>query len=459
MKAVLLNPPLIGRKITRDMAGGLGFDASAQTFLPPLDLAFLAATLRKEKHQVRILDPEAERLSSQQMIEKILAEEPRVIVASVSLPSLENDCKFIKNLRKVTRARIIAKTSITHKPLLRVVLNRSRADFCLWCEADLEIAKIIEGKSKKATAYLKRGKLICFSPALVENLDLLPLPARDLLKNRRYRYPLLGENCTTMQTSRGCPFPCAYYCPYPLVQGKRWRAMSPERVYKELMDIVRKHKIDKVLFRDATFTLDCQRTTEICRKIIKNKLKFSWWCESRVNCLDEELLRLMKKAGCQGINIGVETGDPKVMEIQGKPGINLAQLEKIKKATDKTGIKLHFLLLIGLPEETRRSLYQTFRLVRKLKPYSLGVTVVTPYPGTELYNEAEKKGWIETQDWSQYSGGLPTMHTDNLTSWEMKLAQKMIQTELLFLEKGFWGKIGLAAEELFFNIWAKIPKV
>jgi len=275
-----------------------------------------------------------------------------------------------------------------------------------------------------------------------------------LLKNSFYHYPLLGKNCTIMQTSRGCPFPCAYYCPYPLVQGREWRAMSPERVYKELADIVRKHKIDKVLFRDATFTLDRRRTIEICQKIIRGKLKFSWWCETRINCLDEELLKIMKKAGCKGINIGVETGDSKIMEIQGKPGVSLAQLGEIKKAADKTGIKLHFLLLIGLPKETRRSLYQTFKLIRKLKPYSLGVTVVTPYPGTPLWDEAKKKGWIETKDWSVYSGNLPAMHTDNLKSWEIKLVQKLIQGESFLLKKGLWGKTGLLIEQLLFKIWS-----
>jgi radical SAM superfamily enzyme YgiQ (UPF0313 family) len=460
MKVLLLNPPLAGEKITRDMAGGLGFDATRQTLLPPLDLAILAATLRKSKNQVKIIDPEIEGIRGKKVIEEILAWKPEVIIASVSLPSLKNDTQFISQLKSVFKGKVIAKTAITYQPLLKQILKQSRADFCLFGEADLEIAKIITGQSKRGLAYLQGKKLLIHPPKLIEDLDQLPLPARDLLLNRAYRYPLLGQNCTIIQTSRGCPFPCAYYCPYPLVQGRRWRAMSPPRVYQELVGIVRKDKIKKVLFRDATFTLDRERTIKICQKIIKNKLKFSWWCETRVNCLDEALLKLMKKAGCQGINIGVETGDPKVMEIQGKPGVSLTQLKQIKKAADRTGIKLHFLLLIGLPEETRKSLSETFKLVRQLKPYSLGATVVTPYPGTELYEEALEKGWIETQNWSQYSGNLTTMHTAHLSSWEMKLAQKMIQAELLFLEKGLLGQIALVIEDSFFKIWAQLePKV
>lgn len=454
MRIILLNPPQVGCKITRDMAGGLGFDATNQTLLPPIDLALFAATLRKKKNEVEIIDPEIRGLSSQETIQKILEWNPAVIICSVSLPSLVNDSQFIRELKKVFKGKIIVKTSITFKPILKKILKRSEADFCLFGEVDLEIEKIIKGESKKGAVCLRGEKLIISHPALIKNLDLLPLPARDLLENRFYRYPLLGSNCTIMQTSRGCPFPCAYYCPYPLVQGRKWRAMSPNRVFRELTDIIHNHKIDKVLFRDATFTLVRKRTIEICQGIIKRKLKFSWWCETRVNCLDEELLRIMKKAGCKGINIGVETGDPKVMEIQGKPGVTIAALEKIKKAADRIGIKLHFLLLIGLPAETRKSLYQTFKLIKRLKPYSLGVTVITPYPGTLLWEEAKRGGWIETKDWSAYSGNLPTMHTDNLKPWEMKLAQKLIQGESFLLRKGLWGKIGLLMEQLLFKIWS-----
>lgn len=456
MKVILLNTPQANGKITRDMAGGLGFDATSQTSLPPLDLAILASTLRQKKNKVKIIDSQVSGLSSREAFGRISDWNPHVVIASVSLPSLKNDTQFIKDLKRVFKGKVIAKTAITFEPILKTILRQARADFCLFGEVDLEIDKIINGESKRGIAYLEKGKLILNPPTLIENLDLLPLPARDLLENRVYRYPLLGANCTTMQTSRGCPFPCSYYCPYPLVQGRKWRAMSPERVLKELVEVVRKYRIANVLFRDATFTFDKARATSICQKIIENKLKFSWWCETRVNCLDEELLKTMRKAGCLGINIGVETGDPEVMEIQGKPGVSVAQLENLKKIADKIGIKLHFLLIIGLPEDSRLSLYLTFKLIKKLKPYSLGATVITPYPGTPLYEEARRKGWIETQDWSQYSGNLPTMHTNHLTSREMKLAQKLIQGEMFLLKKGFWGKTGLGLEDLFFRLWARL---
>lgn len=456
MKVIFLNTPLIGDKITRDMAGGLGFNATSQTLLPPLEFAIMATTLRKNKHKIIIIDPEAERLSSQEVISKLMDWKPDVVIASVSLPSLVNDTQFIRQLKNLYNLKVIAKTSINFDPLLKEILIRSGVDYCLIGEEDLEISSILEGLSKRGTVYFDKNKYVKNPPAIIQNMDNLPKPARDLLENYRYRYPLLGTNCTIVQTSRGCPFPCAYYCPYPLVQGGVWRAMSPKRVYQELAEIVKKYKIKNVLFRDATFTFNKKRASDICQMIIDKKLKFSWWCETRINCLDENLLKIMKKAGCRGINIGVETGDPVVMEIQGKPGVNIAQLEEIKTAADKVGIKLHFLLLIGLPEETKHSLYLTFELIKKLRPYSLGVTVITPYPGTKLYEDAKKRKWIKSEDWSKYCGNLPTMRTDHLVSWEMKIAQKMIQAEIFFQKKGFPGRIGLAVEDIAFKMWSKL---
>lgn len=456
MKIILLNTPLIGTRITRDMAGGFGFDAGKETILPPLDLAILAAKLRQGKNTVLIIDSGVDNLNAEEIIQKIINFGADVVIATVSLPSLVNDTQFLKNLKAVFSGKVIAKTSINFKPILKEILRRSKADLCLFGEVDLNINEIVAGQDFAGSAYLKNNKLIINPIKPIENLDQIPLPARDLLKNRNYSYPLLGNNCTEMQTSRGCPFPCAYYCPYPLVQGRKWRAQSPKRVLDELREVILKYQIDKVLFRDATFTLDRARTVKICEGIIQNKLKFSWWCETRINCLDEELLMLMKKTGCRGINIGVETGDVELMKSKAKPGVDIEQLRKINELAKKLGIKLHFLLLIGLPGDARKSLYKTFKMVRRLKPSSLGATIVTPYPGTPLYEEAQKKKWIESEDWSKYQGNLPTMHTDNLSPSEMVLARKMIQGELFLLEKGFPGNLGLWAENLFFKIWSNL---
>ena len=239
-----------------------------------------------------------------------------------------------------------------------------------------------------------------------------------------------------MQTSRGCPYPCSYYCPYPLVQGKSWRSRSPAHVVREIEDIARNYRIDKILFRDATFTLDKERVRNICGLIAEKKINISWWCETRVDCLDYELMRLMKEAGCRGMNIGVETGDPELMRKQAKAGLTIEKLNLIIKAARELKLKLHLLLMIGLPQETKGSLYKTYKLIRDLRPESIGVCIVTPYPGTALYEQARQKGWIESEDWTRFGGHYPVMHTDNFSAKDLSRAHRMIMYGFNLSKKG-----------------------
>lgn len=426
MRILLVNPPTKDQPVVRDMMGGLGFDGGDAVVLPPLDLAYMAATLLSKGHEVKIVDSDVENYNIKDINHIIKEYRPDMVIGTVSLPTLYKDCSFLKSLRKDFSAKMIAKTGISYPPILKEILEKASVDFCIYGECDTIIDQILLGNQKAGTVWLKEEGVEIQNNQLIDNLDSLPLPARHLLPNEKYRYVLLGEKTATMQTSRGCPFPCSYYCPYPLVQGRKWRARSPEHICEEIQDIVVNYNINKILFRDAVFTLDKERTKEICDLIIKNKFGIEWWCETRINCLDQQLIRKMKEAGCQGMNIGLETGDPEILESQAKPGVTLYKLKEITSFSKDAEMKLHILLMVGLPSETRASLYQTYKLVQKLSPESIGITFVTPYPGTPLYYEAKEKGWLETEDWSKFGGHYPVMHTDNLSTQDLLKAQRMI---------------------------------
>ena len=436
MRVLLISSPSKGQSVVRDMAGGLGFDGGDAIVLPPLELASMAATLSAKGYEVKIIDSDVESYQAEDVYRITKEYKPQIIIATISLPTLYKDCSFLKEIRGYSSAKVIAKTGIADKPLLKEILEKSFVDLCIYGECDISVDEIMTGKEKKGTAYLKDSKLKVQENGVVLDLDELPLPARELLPNEKYRYVLLGDKVTTMQTSRGCPFPCSYYCPYPLVQGRKWRAQTPERVVKEIEDVVYNHQIKKILFRDATFTLDKSRVEQICDLIIQKNVKVEWWCETRVDRLNSKLMEKMKQAGCQGMNIGVETGDPEVLKRQAKTGMTLDKLKAIKKIAQQLGLRLHFLLMIGLPEETKKSLYQTYKLICSLKPETIGITIVTPYPGTQLYIEAKEKGWIETEDWTRFGGHLPVMHTDNLSSQALLKAQKMIHQGFSLSRKG-----------------------
>jgi len=435
MKVLLVTPPTKNQPLARDMAGGLGFDGGSSIVLPPLDLAYMASTLLMKGNKVKIIDSDVENYQNKDVYRIVEEYKPEVIIATVSLPTLYKDCSFLQEIHRYSSSKVIVKTGITYPPILREILEKSSADLFIYGECEMNIEEIITGEEKKGTAFIKNGELKVEENNIITNLDELPLPARNLLANEKYRYILLGDKVTTMQTTRGCPFPCSYYCPYPLVQGKKWRARSPEHVVLEIEDIVKNHNIQKILFRDATFTFNKERTKQICDLILEKKIKINWWCETRVDCLNLELMQKMKQAGCLGMNIGVETGDPQVMETQAKIGMTLEKLKTIRKTAQELGLQLHFLLMIGLPKETKKSLYETYRLIGDLKPGSFGVCIITPYPGTPLYAQAKEKGWIETEDWTKFGGHLPVMHTDNISSQDLLKAQQMLNQGFCLLNE------------------------
>jgi radical SAM superfamily enzyme YgiQ (UPF0313 family) len=438
VRILLVNPPTGEKLVIRDMMGGVGFNGGRGVLLPPIDLALLAASLEAHGAAVGIYDANVAVADPDPVRRYIEPYRADIIIANVSLPSLDSDIRFLQQLREKHRGPLIAKTGVTYEPILYDLLRDTSVDFAIVGECETSIHEVLAGRETAATVAIDDGCLVFGEKKLLADLDALPVPARHLLENKKYTYSLLGAETTTMQTSRGCVFPCAYYCPYPLVQGRKYRARSPRHVVEEIHEIVHTHMIRRILFRDAVFTLDMDRTREICESILQRRLGFEWWCETRINCLDPTLLKLMEQAGCKGINIGVETGDPQVLASEAKAGVSLDQIRNTYAECRRLGIKLHFLLMVGLPSETPASVYQTYCLLRELKPDSIGITYITPYPGTPLFFEAKKRGWIATEDWSRYGSEQPVMRTDNLSTAQLVEARNLLCQGFHYTQTPTW---------------------
>ncbi|HJT18925.1 MAG TPA: glycosyltransferase [Nitrospira sp.] len=444
MRFGLINSPSLSeRPVSRSMAGGLGFDGSEAMILPPLDLAIMAATLRQAGETVEIIDADPLRLDAAGVHERLGQERWNMLIVTASLPSLDHDAAFIAELRRRhPRAKIVAKTLVRDHGVLRRLLERSGADFVIHGEADLTISDIAHGRTRRGTAWLEpdsTGASLLFrfeEGDQVKDLNQLPFPARDLLPNDRYVYPLLGAPVVTLQTSRGCPFPCGYYCPYPLVEGVKWRAQTAERIFAELKDVVEGRGLTKIYFRDATFTLNQDRVAKLCDLMSAAGWSIEWVCETRIDCLGDPLLEKMRRAGCVGILVGVETGDERVMHLpEGKKGLTIPKLAHLREKTRQLGIRLHFLLIVGLPQETRESLVATYDLIQRYKPDTIGVTIITPYPGTPLYEQGLREGWIDSREWKDYGGHQVPMHTPNLTKADMETGKRLLEDGFALLQR------------------------
>jgi anaerobic magnesium-protoporphyrin IX monomethyl ester cyclase len=199
-------------------------------------------------------------------------------------------------------------------------------------------------------------------------------------------------------------------------------------VVDEIEDLQKKRGIKAILFRDQVFTMDRDKIMLLCDEILRRGLKFSWLVETRLDKVDEELLRKMRKAGCVRMPFGVESGDPALFDKVGKDGAK-GQLEEFFRnfeLVEKVGIAAHMFILVGLLGETWQTVQSTIKAVQRMKPLTLQVAVVTPYPGTGLFDQAKRKGLLITEDLSKYTGFNPVSRTEKMSPEELQQARQMI---------------------------------
>jgi len=249
----------------------------------------------------------------------------------------------------------------------------------------------------------------------------LPPPLREPFDISKYKdkYCSIG-----IQTKRGCKFGCIY-CLYPLGCGSVWRGRSPEGVLTELKMLEEEYKIKSILFRDQVFNFNPKRTEKICDGIIKEGINIEWRCEARVDFFSKNLLVKMKKAGCAGVHMGIESGDLAILKSVAKGCISADHIDKVKKVfrdAREIGLEALAFFMIGFPGETKESISKTFELARELKAKRAWFSPIVPYPGTKLYEIAKMKGWLLTENLEDYTGRKVVMRTDQLTGEDIRKA-------------------------------------
>ncbi|MFG2149624.1 AprD4 family radical SAM diol-dehydratase [Streptomyces sp. NPDC048696] len=442
-KVLLLSPKTsFGPKLQRTYAGGLGtVNPGERNVLPPLDLLRIAGVLRAAGSVPRIVDEEVE--GSLPEVEGALPPladarqgraEADIVICQVSLAAMRED---VRRLGEFAAAglRTFAYTSIRGHDQWQEILTTSGCEAVILPEAIPRLGYLVEARAAgamaipgliTAAAAHDPGRL----PHVYGDLADEPLPARDLVDHRRYVFPALpAERITTMNASFGCPYPCGFYCPYPLGEGKKVRAYPVERIAAEFEQCARLG-ITAVVFRDPVFTFDRRRTLALCEAVKRTGTGIRWWCETRIDRLDEELIRVMVDAGCVGVEVGVESGDARMHDTAVRKRLGLDTVRAFHRTARQTGLNMLFLLLFGLPGETRQSIANTLEFILELGLSSeeFNVGVITPYPGTALHELALDKGWIR-RDQDRFTSFNVVMRTDELT--ENDLTEALALTEEL----------------------------
>ncbi len=414
---LLINPPNPPNAVSnKDMMGGFGqlYGANSLIKVPPIDLAYIAALLKREKINFNVF----ECLGLGWDISKLLKQlgeikttkqdrttKPWLIGIRTSTPTFKWDLKvadLIKSKLKKLNLDLNSKI-VFFGPHVAVYSNEtitySSIDAIIFGEPEFAFLSIAKKgfENTEGIWFKKDGQIIKNKPReFIENLNELPFPAWDLLPYTKYyfgEYLRYLQPAVTVLTSRGCPYNCDY-CPYPLAQGKKWRARTALNIVNELQYIENKFGVKAVLFRDPEFSLDKKRTIDICKAIINKRLKIKWRCETRIDTLDEEIIDLFAKAGCIGINVGIESVNAKVLKRTNRKVFSLKKAIKIINVCKKNKIEAFVFFILGLPGETVQSTLTSVKYAKKLNPQFVQFTVVTPYKGTKLYDWAEKKGYI-----------------------------------------------------------------
>ena len=246
-------------------------------------------------------------------------------------------------------------------------------------------------KSKKKISDFKK------LPKIVQNfktyeIDELSFPGWEVIfKNYTPKLKFLGSGPTiNINASRGCPYSCFYYCVYPLQQGRHLRLKSPKRLLDEMIYFNKNLNVSNFIFRDPVFSINREHTKKICKAIIKSKYKFKIAIETHLKNIDNNLAKLLQKAGVKLIYVGIESEDDNVRKNSNRISEdNLIQIQKIN-FLEKIGINVKAMYIIGMPTDSPNNFLKTVNYAKKINSSFAQFSVFTPYSGTPAFSEYKK---------------------------------------------------------------------
>ena len=240
----------------------------------------------------------------------------------------------------------------------------------------------------------------------VSHLDGLPRPDWSIFPRLNSRYRIVARGTVLpVVTSRGCPYPCGHYCPYPLEEGRRMRYRSVDSVVDELVDLRERLGVTAVKFRDPILTIDRRRVLALCDGL--ESVGTVWGCETHLDTLDEELLERMAAAGCVLIQTGIESTEASVLEANKRRSAGREHARSMLATAERLGIRVAIYFMLGLPEDTLEGMQRSLAQAPDLPASFLQITVATPYPGTPFWEETKDRlAGRDLADFDQYSSTL-----------------------------------------------------
>lgn len=438
MKVLLLIPPT-------DLTKSYGDLKKFSNPQPAIGFAYIAAVLRENGYGVKVVDAYVNSYGLTDIMDIIKQYVPDVIGISVLTPSAEIVYEIAKNIR-TSYPQIKLVMGNMHASLFAdEILSNNYADFVVHREGELTMLALIRTLEKGeniegvgSISFKKNGVTVENTlNSHIENLDDLPLPAWDLFPLDKYstdpRTELIkGFVEIPILATRGCPNQCTF-CSSRTERslGSKYRKRDPKLVVDEMVYMHERYGSKVFSFMDLAFPMVRKHAVDLCNEIIKRGLnkKLKWATECRVKPLDEELLCLLKEAGCERLCFGIESGNNNTLKLL-KKNFTTDDVRKAVKMAHNAGIEIDGMFMIGLPEETEEMIKETIDFAIELNVRYAIFNLFVPYPGCELWDTLKSQNKITFKSWSDftsyptYSGGTPVYVPDGLTHEQMMNLQK-----------------------------------
>jgi len=455
---LLVNPPTPDGGIWIRTQHRVGRRSRENMVWPQVSLAQLAAMLHPV-YTVKIVDANAERMGWPEFTSLLDKIRPRYYLTQVTAPTLENDLYGVF-LAKARGAYTIAfGTHVTPMPR-ETMKPYPSLDLILVGEPELTLRDLLdhlEGKINQRSPEInklfdthdpnykpainsegqvdlsgikglvwRRGNEIITNATrpFIPNLDHLPLPMHELLPLQKYRMPLIKGAFTFIVTSRGCPAACTYCIKHVNYQFSA-RVRSPANIMAELWQL-KKLGMNNIHMYADLFTINRDQVIGLCQLMIEQNINIKWTCNSRVDYVDEEMLKLMAKAGCWLISWGIESGNEQILK-HARKGAYPEKAHLSLTQARQAGIKNWGYFIIGLPGETEATIQETIEFSKKL-PLDIALFhVAAPYPGTPFFFEVVKNGWFRSGTrWEQVDMDqgtvldYPDLPAERLLYWQKR---------------------------------------
>ena len=417
---------------------------------PPLGLLMVGAVLRERGAAVQVIDADAEGLDEGQLAGRLRAFGPALVGISALTPSVAAALRAAQIAKESTGATtVLGGIHPTVEP--EACARDPHVDVVVRGEGERTIAELYDRLqaptpdfgSVRGLAFEQDGQVVLTPSREAEpDLDALPFAAVELVRDNlgAYRPP----NCTQfpvmqIMTTRGCPGRCTF-CAAREVFGRRVRARSIDRVVEEIVRLREQFGIREVHIMDDCFTYSKPRTLEFCRRVqdVGEGMTFAFPNGVRADMVDEDTLAALREIGVNHISFGVESGSQEILETACK-GLKLERVHEAFAAAKRLGFTTWGFFIIGLIGETAQTARQTIDLAKALDPDYAKFMILKPFPGTDVFRELQRRGWILEPNWDAYGiYGDPVHRLEGMDASEMAKWQRRAMLEFYLRPRTVW---------------------